>query len=153
MTRRPVLLMVLLLAGCSNPLPPGRPSSGAPPVTFCGKTLYAGAAGLPVYRPPLAPGTYVNPMDPRGGPPLLVQTADDCGHGARIVISPTGLVAVVNEVRAADGRPVALSLSGLRPGTGALTVIGGGPVHGAVPLVVVDPSQTPGEPTNGVTVP
>ena len=145
--------MALLLAGCSNPAPPGRPSTGAPSGIFCGRALYAGAEGLPVYRPPLAHGTYVNPMDPRGGPPLLVQTADDCGHGGRIDISPTGLVAVDHEIRAADGRPVALSLSGLRPGTGSLTVMGDGPVHGAVPLVVVDPTQTPGEPTNGVTVP
>ena len=140
-------------AGCSNPSPPSRPSTGAPPVIFCGKTLYAGAEGLPIYRPPLAKGTYVNPMDPQvGATPLLVQTADNCSHGSHIQITPPGLVAVTVEIDARDRSPVAVSLKGVQPGRGTL-VVTGSDVHGSVPLVVVDPAGRPGEPTNGQTVP
>lgn len=141
------------MAACSNPSPPGHPSTGSPPVVLCGRTLYSGAVGLPVYRPPLRSGTYVNPMDPRDGPPLLVETADGCSHGSHIAISPPGIVAVITRIDAADGLPVAIALSGVRPGRATLTVTGPGDIRGTVPLVVVDPSGAPGQPTNGVTVP
>ena len=151
--RRAVLVgLILLGTGC------GGETMAAPPVSFCGQTLYAGAMGLPVYRPPMVPGSHVNAIFPGSSAgSLLVQVSAGCTHGGRFVVAPAGLVSVEKEVKARDGLPVAVELVGLHPGSGTLTVTGAGQVHGVVPIQVQDMTSCNGcslnGPSSGPTVP
>jgi hypothetical protein len=129
----------------------------APPVRFCGRTLYAGAMGLLVYRPPLARGSQVQAIVLGSSAQfLLVHVAEGCSQGAQVQIAPPGLVSVVNEIKARDGLPVAVELTGRHPGTGTLGVRGPGGIDSAVPLLVIDPGTCSGAGSrcpSGATVP
>jgi hypothetical protein len=103
------------------------------PIAICGKTLYSGAVGLPVYSPYNdaasphweGPLSRVNHLLVGGQAPLLVQVSDDCGHGTRILIRPAGLVSVGQEIKASDGSAVALRLVGAHAGKATLVVQNG----------------------------
>lgn len=149
MRRVVVVGLILLVTSCGL----RGETSAAPPVRFCGRTLYAGATGLPVYRPPLAKGSHVNPIAPGSSAEfLLVQIAAGCRHGARFQIAPAGLVSVAKVIKASDGLPVAIELVGLHPGSGLLTVLGSGSVHGEVPLEVLEMTTCNGCRLNGPSV-
>lgn len=58
----------------------------------------------------------------RGNGPLVVQVATGCGTGADVAFSPKGMVDISATARAGDGRPAALALYGVRPGTVEMSV-------------------------------
>jgi hypothetical protein len=140
-----LLLALALASGVSWFIANKGATTAAPPVVICGQTLYSGAEGLFVYSPyPDAarphwtgPLSEVNNLPIGGSPPLLVQLSNDCGHGTRFSIHPTGLVSIKQEIRASNRGAVAVRLVGVQPGKATLVVLSGRYRGWKLPLMVV----------------
>lgn len=87
-------------------------------VVVCDKVLAQyNRSGQPLYVLPLSAQVRVNDLAAGSGQQLFVRVAPTCERGADVFTTPSDLVSIVNEVKAKDGRPVALALSGWHAGT------------------------------------
>jgi hypothetical protein len=117
----PVLLSFLLVSGCGPTF-----HSGAPPVVYCGQTVFESAFGIYEHSVPSA-GSLVVPAgwlhSSQGSPPIALQFTSSCSAGTAVTVQRGGLVRLASEAVASDGSPVGALVYGVSPGTTVLTVI------------------------------
>jgi hypothetical protein len=107
-------LVVFLLAAvsCSSTR-----SSGAPPVSFCGQTLYSGAEGLFVQSlKSLSGRTHI-----AVGQVFLLKLTDSCSAGYAVQLNPSGGAMIFGRVVAHDGGVTAIALRIAAPGMLAIS--------------------------------
>ena len=111
-------------------------TTAARPVVICGKTLYSGAEGLPVYSPYSGPPIGQGPVGATASTPILFQLSVDCDQGAEFAVRPTGLVRIDKRIAGKNGGTVALALIGVRAGEVTLKLISGDHAGWAQPFMV-----------------
>lgn len=105
-------------------------------MVVCGETLYAGAAGIPLYGLPLDPSLGTISASAGKGRPLLLRVSDSCEHGSTVSITPAGIAYVALQVDATDGLAAAVAVVGEANGRATLSAYQGGHLVGTAPLVV-----------------
>ncbi len=117
-------------------------SSGAPPVVFCGQTLYKGAAG-PAIDDFYQPGRFelTGGLQAGASPlPRVLDFVSSCQAGVSITFQPRRYLTIYSEARAADHKPVAIAVVAHR--AGEVQVIVSRPQHKTTIIVVhVHPAE------------
>jgi hypothetical protein len=133
---RPLCLLVpVIIVPCAC----GSVSEGAPPTRICGTIMPSGGAGVIPTRIPTGEGATLRTLSlavGNPGPAIYAVATSGCVDGARVVISPKGIVGLDATARADDGLVAGFELKGIAPGAATVTVSRSGQVLGVIPVRV-----------------
>lgn len=134
-----------VMAGCNTgaatptPTPLPHYSTAAPPVVYCGQTLFVSDSGIYSHLVPPS-GTFTVPSvwlhASAGSLPIAIQLTSSCAEGDTLSVAPTGVIRIAKTAVASNGEPVGLLIYGSHPGTTTITATNSNGATADIVLVV-----------------